>query len=250
MKIGHLPYRFSFSFYDHPCVLSNRRGGFYLYIMRYTTIFHEEQKNLDISTNEYIVASMVYRLSAYNGSNIPGWCYASKQWFADALNISRIAVHKIINRLIEKGLIEKDENTSYLRSTTLWYDTVEKLNKDSKQSLHTVKKVYTDSKQSLHDDSKQSLHYNNNIDSNKETNIYNTLNNFIQERERVVRELAPKFKDKDIGKAFDTLVDYCQAKNKKYKNYKSALSNWLRNDDRNQFSKLSTKTNNYQSINL
>ena len=193
---------------------------------------------------------MVYRLSAYNGSNIPGWCYASKQWFADTIGISKPGVHKILNRLIEKNLIEKDPNTSYLRSTSVWYDTVEKLNEDSKQSIPPVNKVSSDSKQSILEGSKQSIHYNNNIDSNKETNIYNTLNNFIQERERVVRELEPKFKDKDIGKAFDTLVDYCQAKNKRYKNYKSALSNWLRNDDRNQFSKLDTNKNNYQSIKL
>jgi len=214
--------------------------------MSYTHIRHDKRKELKLTIHEYCLADLVYQLST-NPENEVGWCYASKEWIAGQFEFSRRTVVNLINKLVEKGIVYRNEQTSHLRTTSLWNQTVPSRGEEFSKGVNFL---HSNRELSSQDGCELSSHNNNILDSNKDNNIYNTLNNFIQERERVVRELEPKFKDKDIGKTFDTLVDYCQAKNKKYKNYKSALSNWLRNDDRNQFSKLPTKTNNYQSIQL
>ena len=209
--------------------------------MKYTTIMHEPQRKLGISTNEYIVASIVYRLSAYNGSNIPGWCYASKQWFADTLGISKAGVHKIINRLIDKRLIERDQNTSYLRATSLWYDTVEVLNHDSKQSLPPVNKVYPDSKQSLLDDSKQSLPNSNNIDNIKYNKAY-----ILKHKDEIVAQAKQMYKDKNVDKAMFDFIEHITINKKKWSNFKLAFFRWVREDQYNQYA---IKQPNYKRLN-
>lgn len=215
--------------------------------MKYTTIMHEPQRKLGISTNEYIVASIVYRLSAYNGSNIPGWCYASKQWFADTLGISKAGVHKIINRLIDKRLIERDQNTSYLRATSLWYDTVEVLNQDSKQSLPPVNKVYPDSKQSLLDDSKQSLPNSNNIDNNKKERKYNTLEKYKAGKDEIIPILKDKYPNLDVATAYEDLIYWCESTGRKYSDYLVTVKNWLRKNSKSQYTK--NTVTNYKRLN-
>ena len=214
--------------------------------MRFTVVSHDLRKELEINITEYIIADSIYHLSVHPENTYGGWCYASKQYFADNLGISRRTVVYALDKLIKKGLVIRDERTNYLRTTEKWYS---RIMADSKLIAQGEQKLRSDCAEIAHDDCAKIAH-NNNILDNNINNIYSSLPKFMSHKDEVVQELQSKFKDKDIGKAFDTLVDYCQAKNKKYKNYKSALSNWLRNDDRNQFSKLPNKTNNYQSIQL
>lgn len=91
----------------------------------YTTILHGPRKALGLSQNEYSVAALVYHLSNNPRSQVKGWCYASKEQLAAFLDISRRTIHRIVQTLVEKGLVEKQEETCFLRTTSKWYDEVE-----------------------------------------------------------------------------------------------------------------------------
>jgi len=56
---------------------------------------------------------------------VPGWCYASKDRLGTALGFSRRSVHRIIDRLKVKKIVEVDSETGYLRTTELWRRHVE-----------------------------------------------------------------------------------------------------------------------------
>jgi len=135
----------------------------------YTTIFHKTRINLDLTCNEYCVADTIFCLSNNPSSKFSGWCYASKETIGDFLGITKQCVHQIINTLIEKGLIEKEPETKYLKTTSLWYDKVviERIKTNSKESLPMVKKVYSTQETKFTTHSKESLP-NNNIDNNKD----------------------------------------------------------------------------------
>ena len=91
---------------------------------RYTLILHSARKALDITINEYCLADTVHKLSG-NRSNVPGWCYASKEQLGTTLGVSRQSIHNMINSLKGKSLVEVQADTGYLRSTDLWRETVE-----------------------------------------------------------------------------------------------------------------------------
>src|SRR6185503_18248138 len=72
---------------------------------RYTLILHSARKALDITINEYCLADTVHKLSG-NRSNVPGWCYASKEQLGATLGVSRQSIHNMINSLKGKSLLE------------------------------------------------------------------------------------------------------------------------------------------------
>ena len=132
--------------------------------INYTIINHEAREKFGLTWIEYGLADLVHNLSN-NPKSIDRWCYASKDNLAKMLGISRQYVHRTIEKLVNKNIIEKHSETKHLRTTQLWYETVI-IKKDSKQKLQDVNKVYIDSK--------QSLHYN---DINKESNNDSVLKN-------------------------------------------------------------------------
>ena len=91
---------------------------------RYTVILHHPRKQLGLTINEYCLADTVHKLSG-NRSIVPGWCYAAKDSLADGISITRRGIHKMINRLKEKGILQVHEGTGYLRTTEIWRETVE-----------------------------------------------------------------------------------------------------------------------------
>jgi hypothetical protein len=93
---------------------------------RYTLILHSARKHLDITINEYCLADTVHKLSG-NRSNVPGWCYASKEHLGGTLGFSRRSIHNMINSLKGKGIIEVQEETGYLRTAEVWREAVEVL---------------------------------------------------------------------------------------------------------------------------
>lgn len=115
--------------------------------INYTTINHIAREELELTWIEYGLVDLIHNLSN-NPRSDNRWCYASKQTLANNLGVTKQYIHKMINKLIDKGLIEKHEETSYLRTTELWFEKV--IKRDSKSSLLPVNKVYYHSKQSLH----------------------------------------------------------------------------------------------------
>lgn len=137
----------------------------------YTTIIHPLRKALNLSMNEYAVLESIRALSNNNKYN--GWCVTSKQQMAEALDLSKQSVHKIVKTLHIKGLVEKGKVPGSIRSVDMYNDIfhLDNVNtlgtsdfltsnlhlfkdKDTwftqgKESLPRVKKVYPGSKEGL-----------------------------------------------------------------------------------------------------
>jgi len=83
-----------------------------------------------------------------------------------------MTVHNILNRLIKKGLIEKDPDTKWLRTTKKWYNAIVLVRiqiSNSKDSLPIDKKLYSTQERNFTPSSKETLH-NKNSYNNKDNN--------------------------------------------------------------------------------
>ena len=137
---------------------------------KYTTIIHKVRLELDLSCNEYCVADIIFSLSNNPDSKIQGWCWATRKKIGEFLGISARGITKIIERLVMKGMVEKDEETKYLKTTSLWYNSVvlERLkmrNTRTEQSSTSRNKVPMRTEQSSYGEDEQSS-YNKNKDYN------------------------------------------------------------------------------------
>ena len=90
----------------------------------FTTILHGKRKELKLNLIEYCIADTIYNLSNNPSSPVQGWCYASKETLAEILDTTRQTIHSSIKKLIEKGILEKNEETKYLRTTKKWFDEI------------------------------------------------------------------------------------------------------------------------------
>jgi predicted transcriptional regulator len=152
-------------------------------MLLYTNIIHPVRKKFKLTCNEYVLLDIIYHLSNNPESKVKGWCYASKETLAQEIGISRQSICNLIDKLINKGLIEKDELTRFLKTKTEWnlvYLNIKSdsnyvknvYNEQSKEDLHDVKKVYNDCKESLQVECKESLHNNNTFNTNNNTNKF------------------------------------------------------------------------------
>lgn len=80
---------------------------------RFATLQYEVLKELDITVAEYFYLDMVYYLSR------DGWCYKSLESIADDMNMSKPGIVRLRDRLIEKGLINKDRK-GRVRSSVMY----------------------------------------------------------------------------------------------------------------------------------
>jgi hypothetical protein len=84
----------------------------------YTIILHQKRKKLGLTPMEYCVCDSIHKLSKE-------WCSKSKKGLAEFLGISEREVFRIIRKLLEKKLIEKDPKTKHLKTTQRWLFEVE-----------------------------------------------------------------------------------------------------------------------------
>jgi hypothetical protein len=92
----------------------------------YSLILHGPRKKFDLSLPEACLASLVYHLGRSPRAPFPGWCSVGTQKLADFIgDTTRQTVHRHLGKLHEKGLVEKDPNTNYIRTTILYYDEFE-----------------------------------------------------------------------------------------------------------------------------
>jgi Transcriptional regulator len=103
--------------------MSTERGNEGKPKLRYTTILHDVRMKLGITMEEYAVCDLIHNLQS-NPRNTTLWCYASKEYIAETLGLSRATVFRILNRVIEEGLIERHADTKQLRTTPKWFETV------------------------------------------------------------------------------------------------------------------------------
>lgn len=136
--------------------------------LRFTLILHDIRGELGLNLVRYCIADSIYHLSNNPDSKVKGWCYASKQHIAKFLGITVRTVFSNVNWLIKEGLVEKDEETKYLKTTKKWYEKVVlmKMRKEYEEIAHPMKELHSPSEEVAVIGSEETAHNNNNIDSN------------------------------------------------------------------------------------
>lgn len=80
-------------------------------LLRTTVINHELRKEWGLSCNEWCFIDIVYKLS----DSDTGWCMVPKVRIAEAMNVTKAAVLKMIDRLAQDGLLVVHNATHYIR---------------------------------------------------------------------------------------------------------------------------------------
>jgi hypothetical protein len=192
---------------------------------KYTTIIHSVRIDLNLSCNEYCVADIIFSLSNNPDSKIHGWCWATKKTIGEFLGIGESGIKQIIKRLITKGMVEKDEETRYLKTTSLWYNSVvlERLKMknirqgtkypEGVQSTLRGHKVPSQRAQSTLQHRAQSTYNNNKINKHNNNNILNTkvfnsnLNDLIDKFKSVNPSFKKLFSNKTQRSALERLLN-------------------------------------------
>lgn len=76
---------------------------------------------LGLTINEYSVAYFIKEKMSDPDSQVDGWTPCSKEEISRYLKLSKMTVFRILKKLHDKGLVERLENTKYVRTTTKWY---------------------------------------------------------------------------------------------------------------------------------
>lgn len=122
---------------------------------------------MGLSCNEYVILDTVFLLSRKSG-----WCYLTRENMAKNIGATKQAVINIVERLIERGFLVKNDKGS-LATTELWENPQLSDDLDGKESLPGGYKKFTDTVKKVYQTGKESLP-NNNIDNNnknKDNNI-------------------------------------------------------------------------------
>ena len=168
-------------------------------ILTYTTILHQARQKLNLSLNEYCIADTIYHLQNNPSSKVKGWCYASKKTIGGYIGLTEQSAHSIINSLMERGIIEKDEETRHLRTTNIWYENVILLRlnsrnlSDTKETLVPHSRKFSPTLKNLESNTKETLDNNNsiNIDNNKD-------NKNLKKNREEISKAKQKLKEKGV----------------------------------------------------
>jgi len=87
----------------------------------YTTIIHKSRIKYNLSNNDYCIANAIYHLSNNPDSKFKGWFFGKTETLAKMFNFSRATAYNSIQKLIDKGLVEKDTESGFLRTSKLWW---------------------------------------------------------------------------------------------------------------------------------
>lgn len=105
-------------------------------IVRYTTIIHEFRKKHDISNNEYVLADIIDFLSSSRKYGKGSYVDISREELSEEFGASKRGIIYMINRLVKKGLVEKEEKTGRVRSTEKWQEVRENTQGSAVQKVH------------------------------------------------------------------------------------------------------------------
>jgi len=91
---------------------------------KYTNIHHAFRRKAGISLNEYAVLDIIYQSQSHPSSRTDdGWSTVSYGEVSDFLELSKGAIHKIVERSCTAGLMEVDpDNPARKRTTAIWYE--------------------------------------------------------------------------------------------------------------------------------
>ncbi|MDJ1502057.1 hypothetical protein [Xanthocytophaga agilis] len=99
--------------------------------MNYAIVYYPLLRQFDITMPEYALIFAIDGLSAQTG-----WCYASRAELADCICVKQRWVYESLNRLIQKGLIEVDPQSRFLRASKSWKKAIASCKTQSATSDH------------------------------------------------------------------------------------------------------------------
>ncbi|MDJ1480888.1 hypothetical protein QNI16_10370 [Cytophagaceae bacterium YF14B1] len=100
--------------------------------MNYAIVYYPLLRQFDITMPEYALIFAIDGLSAQTG-----WCYASRAELADCICVKQRWVYESLNRLIQKGLIEVDPQSRFLRASKSWKKAIASCKTQSTVSGHS-----------------------------------------------------------------------------------------------------------------
>lgn len=90
---------------------------------RSTIIWYDVKEELELSLNEYVVMDLIERGSPGTRGRSAFACMLSKVSMAEYLGMSKSGVFRIVERLVEKGLVLRGKKHQRdLLVTDKWYD--------------------------------------------------------------------------------------------------------------------------------
>jgi len=87
----------------------------------YTTIIHKSRIKYTLSNNDYCIANAIYHLSNNPDSKFKGWYFGKIETLGKMFQFSRATAYNSVQKLIDKGLVEKDNETGFLKTSKLWW---------------------------------------------------------------------------------------------------------------------------------
>ncbi len=110
----------------------------------WTTIYRPQMIKYNLTANEYMLIDIIARMGKRTG-----YCYATRQWLSDQLNMTKQGLMLLVNRLIERELLKKNDMNKLI-APDLWLDEVDGIKrKGSKQSLQSGKQKISSGKESF-----------------------------------------------------------------------------------------------------
>ncbi|MDD3497821.1 MAG: hypothetical protein PHH92_10605 [Aliarcobacter skirrowii] len=88
----------------------------------YTIIKHHQRVKYKLSNNDYCIANAIYHLSNNPESRFKGWFHGKIETLGLMFNLSRASAYNSVSKLIDKKLVEKNEESGFLRTTKLWWN--------------------------------------------------------------------------------------------------------------------------------
>ena len=255
MKIGHLPYRFSFSFYDYPCVLSNRRGGFYLYIMIIRSHLTERFTNVPNDIIQNTKNPVRLAIHTYLLSMPLDWVVHKKQLY-NHFDAGRKRIDDAFNELEEDGYIVRvqkvNDKGQFNGVQYIVYDfsVKEDPNYVIPNGAKPIDGKPTDGKTTT---TNNYTIQNTNITKEE---IDKASQNFgkryvMDNQELLIQQAEDKYPNKDGSKAMEDFVYYISnTKGIRWKDYRLAFFKWIREDKFNKYNKTQSTKQPYNNINL
>jgi hypothetical protein len=147
--------------------------------LNYTIINHTARIKLGLSLVDYCIADMIHNLSTNPDNPTPGWCHARKDTLADYVEVGRATAFRSVDKLIEKGLVEKNPvQANLLRTTSLWYQSV-MIKRQSQNETGSINMTSEESQNDTNSSLKMSTNKDNIYNDTNKDNIMSDFDIFI-----------------------------------------------------------------------
>lgn len=183
---------------------------------------------LNLKGNELMVYGIIYGYSQSENQRYTG----SHQYLADWCNCSKRSIYNILEELINKNYIFKEERN--INGVKFCEYGVTNFTSGEKISLGGGEKISPNNKDINNLEGKENIISNRNI---KEKKVYGTFDN-VKLTDEEYQKLVEKFPN-DYQNKIDKLSEYIASKGKKYSSHYATILSWARKEEEENKPKVS-----------